>query len=81
MIFPKKKKKTQIPACTFISYPYPDLTKNDKKKNLPAVVLSISVSQFLRAPLGYQCRFEWYNSGKGMDDGGYELYLLLISVL
>ena len=52
-----------------------------KKKNLLVVVLSMSVSQFLRAPLGYRCRFEWYNSGKGMDGGGYELCLLLISVL
>ena len=82
MIFPKKKKKKkpQIPTCTFISYPYPDLRKNDKKKNLMVVVLSMSISQFLWAPLGYQCRFEWYNSGNGMDGGGYELCLLLISV-
>ena len=80
MVFPKKKKKPQIPACTFISYPYPDLRKNDKKKNLLVVVLSMSVSQFLHAPLGYKCRFEWYNSGNGMDGGGYELCLLLISV-
>ena len=39
-----------------IKYPYPDLRKNEKKKkkkNLPVVVLSMSVSQFLRAPLGY----------------------------
>ena len=78
--FPKKKKKPQIPACTFISYPYPDLRKNDKKKNLSAVVLSISVSQFLRAPLGYWHWFEWYNSSNGMDGGGYALCLLLISV-
>ena len=80
MIFPKKKKKTQIPACTLISYPYLDLRKNDKKKNLTLVVLSMSISQLLRAPLDYQCRFEWYNSGNGMDGGGYELCLLLISV-
>ena len=80
MIFPKKKKKPQNPALTFISYPYPDLRKNDKKKNLPAVVLSISVSQFLRAPLGYWHWFEWYNSSNGTDGGGYALCLLLISV-
>ena len=37
-----------------IKYPYPNLRKNEKKKkNLPVVVLSMSVSQFLRAPLGY----------------------------
>ena len=40
----------------------------------------MSVSQFLRAPLGYWCRFEWYNSSKGTDGGGYELRLLLISI-
>ena len=41
----------------------------------------MSVSQFLRAPLGYRCRFEWYNSGNGTDGGEYDIYLLLIFVL
>ena len=78
--FSPKKKKTPNSYMHLISYPYPDLRKNDKKKNLMVVVLSMSISQFLWAPLGYQCRFEWYNSGNGMDGGGYELCLLLISV-
>ena len=29
------------------------------------VVLSISASQFLHAPLGYRCRFRWSKSSKG----------------
>ena len=50
------------------------------------VVLSIFVSQFLRAALGYRCQFQWYNSGKGTDGGGKMLVMtdrtncLLISV-
>ena len=64
----EKKQKSQ--NLNHISYPYPDLRKNEKKKNLPMVVLSMSVSLFLCAPLGYRCRFEWYNSGNGTDGGG-----------
>ena len=37
------------------------------------------VPQFLHVPLGYWCRFWWYNFGRGTDSG--ELYLLLISLL
>ena len=52
-----------------ISYPYPDLRKNEKKEKLTGgSSLYVRISQFLHAPLGYRCRFEWYNSGKGTDE-------------
>ena len=50
-----------------------------KRKNLSVVVLYVRIA-IPACTLGYPCRFLWYNFGKGMDGGGYELCLRITSV-
>ena len=52
-----KYKSIQPNFSKLIHISYPDLRRKTNKKNLSIVVLSMSVSQILRAPLGYQYRF------------------------